>query len=388
MRKLYPFLLITAVLAGCISAEKLAQQGQYDQAIDVAVRKIRRKPKTKDIKALESAYNKANDKDRERVKFLQLQGTPDRWEEIFRIYSWMDTRQNKIKPLMPIEYAGGTPVNLPMVDYSNEMVEAKKKAAEYYYTSGVYLLEQGGKENARKAHANFLRVVHYFRDYKDVNLKITDAKLAGTSYVIFNMANKTGVPLPPSFEEDLKKISLLELNTTWLEYHTYPVKDLQYDYTILVNMKVIDVSPEDRLIIEREETKEIQDGTKYVLDEKGNVKKDTAGNDIKVPNYVTIRCKVKEIQLKKAAHIGGTLDYIDNNNGQMVKTDPIAADFFFEDRAVDVFGDQRALTPETKKLIGKPLAGFPNDFFLLQQAGGVLKNMVKDIIWRHKGLLY
>jgi hypothetical protein len=210
----------------------------------------------------------------------------------------------------------------------------------------------------------------------------------GTSYVIFKMQNNTGVPLPPNFEEELYKISLTDLNADWLQYHTHKNKDMNYDYTILVNIKEILVSPESQREIDYQETKTVPDGFTYLLDSHGNVRKDSLGNDIKVPKTKVISCSVQEMYQNKKATIAGTLDYINNGNNQLIKTDPIAADNLWEWRSAIAIGDLNALKPETSQKIGKRPAPFPPSFDMLLQAGATLKGMVKNIISQNKGVIY
>jgi hypothetical protein len=210
----------------------------------------------------------------------------------------------------------------------------------------------------------------------------------GTSYVIFKMRNTTGVPLPPSFEEELTKISLNELNGEWLKYQTYENKGLNYDYTILVNMKNINVSPEGVKEIDFTETKVIPDGFQYVLDSHGNVKKDSLGNDIKESRFKTISCNVIETYQSKKAIIAGTLDYINNSSGQLIKTEPVASEKFFEYRSYGAMGDINALKPETKAKLGNRPVPFPSGFDMLLEAGQTLKGMVKNIIYTNKAILY
>ena len=78
------------------------------------------------------------------------------------------------------------------------------------------------------------------------------------------------------------------------------------------------------------EKKEIADGFKYVYDAHGNVMKDSLGNDIKTPKTKIINCDIIETQQHKAVTISGTLDFIDLNNSQVIKTDPISSQFFFD----------------------------------------------------------
>ena len=152
-------------------------------------------------------------------------------------------------------------------------------------------------------------------------------------------------------------------------------------------MKLIDVAPESVKEIQYVESKEVQDGWDYFLDNKGNVKKDSLGNDIKKPKYKTISCTVNETYQSKKAIISGSLDYINNDNNQLIKTDPITAESFFEYRSATGIGDLNALKPETKSKLGKLPVPFPSGFNMLLQAGQNLKSMVKDIIWRNKNVL-
>lgn len=389
MKHFFYFLLVTVIIASCTSSGEYMQRGQYDMAINKAKRKVIKKPsKEKEILVLEQAYKKANDADKERIEFLKKEGRPDNWDNIFNIYSQMKSRQDNIKPMLPLKLPSkGRDATFEILNYDSEIINAKQKAAEYFYAHAMSLLEGGGKQNARNAYYELLQVKKYYNNYKDVEAQLQKAKYMGTSFVIYKMVNKTPFPLPASFEEELTKISLNELNRDWVVYDVKPNSNVNYDYTILVNMKVIDVSPEGLKEVHFDDFKQVPDGFKYELDARGNVKKDTAGNDIKVPKFKTISCKVIETQQNKKAMISGTLDFIDNRTGQIIKTDPIMAESVFAHNSATAIGDINALKPENAaKLKNKPMP-FPPGADMVLQAGQILKNMVKDIIWNNKGLL-
>jgi hypothetical protein len=298
-------------------------------------------------------------------------------------------RQDIVKALPPLSVISqNRKVVFEYINYDQEMIEAKQKAAGYFYAHGSMLLNKGDRENARTAYYELLRVKDYNADFKDVDDLIIKAAGQGTSNVLFKMKNQTGIPLPPRFEEDLGKISLEDMNRKWLRYFTKENKEVYYDYSVIINMKVIDVSPENVKEIRYTETKEVPDGWKYILDAKGNVKKDSLGNDIKVPAFKTIVCNIIETQQRKAARIAGTIDYINNRSGQLIKSDPITADAFFEHNSLLPLGDVAALKPETKAKIGSSPVPFPPDFDLLMQAGETIKKMTKDILYTNKGVIY
>lgn len=380
MKNIY-FLFIIIFLFGSCAQRKL-QQGRYDEAIRISVRKLKKKPNNaKYLRILEQAYSKANQRDNERIEYLKKEGTPDIWDEVFDSYMNMKRRQSMVKGLSFV------PPRITFVDYDNEIIQAKQKAAEYFYAHGSNLLEKGDRQSARQAYSDFQQVKKYYNDFKDVEDKINKAEELGTNNVIVKMENKANVILPKKFAEELFKISLNELNRQWLRYHTQEQKDIFYDYTVLVNIKMIDVSPEQVKEVHYTETAEVKDGWQYVLDSKGNVMKDSAGNDIKTDKIVKVACNIIETQQRKSARIAGSMDYVNNRTGQLIKTDPVTADAVFENYSAVAVGDQRALKKETKAKIGKPPVPFPPDPDMLIQAGITLKDMVKNILYTNKNLL-
>src|SRR3989304_3745622 len=102
------YLLVSIViLASCTSSQKLLQKGRYDEAINKAVKKLKKKPDSeKDILTLEKAYNLANSRDNERIKYLQIEGRADRWDEIFRLYSNLKIRQSRVRTVLPLNLNG------------------------------------------------------------------------------------------------------------------------------------------------------------------------------------------------------------------------------------------------------------------------------------------
>lgn len=385
--KNWVYILAFAIgLGACMSPKKMLDKGYYDGAIAKSVKKIKKNPtKTKHVMVLKDAYRLANQLDNDRIAFLRKEGRPDVWDEIFAVYSNMKRRQDMVRPL-PANVL--TQIHYVYVDYDQEIISAKRKAAEYFYAHAVKLLEENDKMAARKAYDELVRLKRLYPNYKDVEQLLQEAHYKGTNFVIFEMKNATRVPLPPDFESELVKLSLSELNNKWTAFENKKIKGRNYDYAILVNMKRIDVSPEHVKEVDREEKKEVEDGFDYALDANGNVMKDTAGNDIKIARYKEIVCYITEYQMHKQAIISGSIDFIDLRSGQLVKSEPITSEFIFDHIWVNVKGDKRALSPKTRKMIKNKPMPFPDDFSLLLNTGQVMKNMTKEIIWRHKNLFY
>ena len=62
---------------------------------------------------------------------------------------------------------------------------------------------------------------------------------------------------------------------------------------------------------------------------KGNVMKDTAGNDIKIKKYKEIQCTVIESHQNKDCNINGEIEFISTNPQSLLKKQPIAAEHSF-----------------------------------------------------------
>jgi hypothetical protein len=124
-----------------------------------------------------------------------------------------------------------------------------------------------------------------------------------------------------------------------------------------------------------------------VLDEKGNVKKDSLGNDIKSPKYKTITFNLIETIQTKSARVSGKLEYFNVVRNEFLREDPVTSDAFFEHRCLMAVGDINALKPETWAKLGSSPIPFPHDLDLLDQAGNTLKAMVRDIVVRNRDIV-
>lgn len=383
MRLIGLLLIICFVLSSCTSSRKLLEKGKYDQAIEKSVKALRKDPgDTKEFNVLKEAYQKANYFDNDRIAYLKNEGRSENWLEIYTLYSQLESRQNWIESL-----PGNLPNRFELVDYDEYLIDSKENAAEFAYQKGMEYLDRGDKESARLAYREFEEVQYLYGDYKNVAQHMQEARFLGTSHVLFRVENNSEVLLPRDFDYELRKISLKDLNDQWTNYDTYADTSLVYDYYIELNLDDIRISPER---IDKEsytETAEIQDGLKYVFDENGNVKKDSLGNDIKVPNMITVSADITESRQFKHGIISGSLDYIDLNTDQLLKTEDISVDAIFEHFSAVFSGNEKALSEETKRKLRSRPVPFPSDESLLLDAAELLKNESKAIVLSNRNVL-
>jgi hypothetical protein len=387
-RDLLIFFAITIILSGCGSSKKQLERGNYDAAIATAVRQLRKKPDdTKQIATLERSMKVVTDQDNERIRFLKMEGRPQNYDEIYLIYKRLSDRQALVRTVMPLK-DGNREVDIPYVDYLPEMISAKKKSADFYYAHGNELMKTGLKENYRQAYAEFIRAKDYVGDYEGIDSKINEAKYLGMSRVFVALQNTTMLKFPRDFEEDLLTVDLQALNSEWVEFTTLNLdKNVQYDYFINVNVKNILVSPDQTSQLDSVIKRDVEDGFAYQLDKKGNVMKDTLGNDIKVKKYKTLQCAIISTLQTKTCRIEGDIETIQVNPNKLLKKDPMGAQSTFEHVSARAIGDVGALNASQLERTKAQAIPFPSDIEMVIRCSEGLKQAIRGSIQSNRRLI-
>jgi hypothetical protein len=390
MKRIVPFIFIlTIILSGCGSSKKQLQKGNYDAAIDKAVKQLRRDSKdVKQIEILDQSYKVANDRDNERIRFLKMEGRPNNWDEIYLVYKALNDRQSLVRTVTPLTMNGRS-VDYSYVDYMPEMVNAKRKAADFYYAHGNELMKSGIKESYRQAFAEYLRAKNYIGDYEGIDNKIQDAKYLGMSKVFVSIQNSSILKFPKEFEQDLLALDLPSLNSEWVEYHTQNLNDnTQYDYFVNVNIKNIAVSPDQTSQRDSVIKRDVEDGFTYVFDKKGNVMRDTLGNDIKLKKYKTLQCALVESIQSKACRIDGDVEVIQMNPNKVLKKDPIGAQSSFENISSRALGDTQALNAQQLQRTRSAPVPFPSDIEMVVRCSETLKMAIRGAIQNNRRFIF
>ena len=378
---------ILFIFSSCTNTQKLIDNGNYDEAIEYATRKLRgkTKKKAKYVAALETGFRKANVRDMKRLNHLRKNAIerPQNWERILDIADQIDERQRLIDPLLPVIDKEGYQANFKFVHTASILSEAKNEAAEVLYKSALAHLkkaEQGIKLAGRFAYRDLDKVSRYKRNYKDVNSLLRKARELGTTHVLLSVKNSAPVVLPAAFEREIKRITVRDMQGRWTEYHTKANENTTIDIRVIMNINDIDVSPErvnERAYVDQ---KEIQDGYEYLYDENGKAVVDSSGTHIKIPVKRIITAEVIESFQHKTAIVSGNLDFFDPQTKELLRSTPISVETVFENYASTYRGDRRALSSDSKRRIGNSPRPFPSDESLLLEAADRLKPIIKKKI--------
>ena len=385
--------LILISMTSCANPEKLVESGNYDAAIDYCVRKLAgKKKKTELVQALEIAFEKANQQNMREIKQIQARDRKEEFYKIIDLANRIENRQRKVEPLLPLYDENGYKSNFEFVKTDILIEDSKKKSAEYWYAEGKKLLAKArasrSKLDARDAYKAFENVEKYLRNYKETRIYREEALSMSIVHYLVRINNESNVIMPTQMRDQLLDINLSDLNSLFRIYHKEAIQGMEYDGEVVLSIDEVIFSPESVNTREFEEEKEIKDGWKYVLDENGNVAKDSLGNDIKEDNFVIIKAMLLDSKQFKSAAVAARADFYNLRSRQKMKTVTVGTESNFVHISTRLLaGDRRALQAKTKRRLGIGPVPFPSNEQLLMNAAPDIRRNLIHAIRNNKSLL-
>ena len=381
-------ILFVIFLSSCGNVKEIQNaiySGQFDQAIDLSLEKIKKKKGKKSadpyVQLLKEAYDKAVQRDKTLIKKLSKDPNPDKWRQIYETYLLLDTRQDKIKPVLPLYLVKqNKQVTFAMEDYTDKIINAKQHLVAHLYKKAKILLKSHNKADIRQAYDILDELDRIDTGYKDVSQLMQQAHERGMTYALVKIVNETNKVIPKKLQDELLNFSSYGASNFWVDYHNKKQGGRQYDYTIKLKFKQINLSPDQERDKEVIEEKEIQDGYTYQKDANGRIVKDSLGNPIKIPRMVKIRSKVHLYQQYKEAQVVAQAEVIDNRTGQRIDNFPLQSKYVFEHTFATYSGDKRAIRREYIDFLKERRIPFPTSEQMIYDAAQDIKMQFKDIL--------
>jgi hypothetical protein len=372
---------IIFLASSCRTGQYLVEHGDYDAAIEHATDRLRgrKHKKERHVLTLETAFRRANERDLASIDHLKASDRPEQWERIHHIALNINRRQQLVAPLLPLTTKDGYTANITFLEIEGLVRDSREKAAEHLYNLAIEHINQaenGDRAAARTAHHHLMQIEQrYFPNYRDSYQLRARARQLGTAQVLVTMNPQTPQRLPRSFATQLMSTAQYRLGSDeWREFDYSPEPGKTYDFKVVVTVQDIDIAPERVSERSYREEKEIEDGYEYVLDQRGNVMKDTLGNDIKRKRFVWIAADVLEVYQTKAARVQAALEVYDGRHQNLLQSSPLSTEIRFEHYASTFRGDQRALSDQSRCRIGSQPRPFPSNEDMLVQAADNMKH--------------
>ncbi|WP_420322787.1 hypothetical protein [Flagellimonas sp.] len=387
---LFSFLIVLAACGGVKKTQEALNSGNYVSAMNRAIKNLTdnktKKGNQTYVLLLEDAFAKNAQREMEQIAFLKNDGNPANLETIYNKYLQLRQIQERIRPLMPLPiYEEGREASFDFANYDSRIVATKNNLSEYLYSNANNLLTSAKEKADYRAAYNELKYLQEINPgFKETVSKMDYAYNKGLEYVRVEIGNDTQQIIPERLEEELLDFNGYGLDNFWMEYHANPLADIKYDYALNLNFREINISPEQ--VKEKEIIKEklVKDGFEYVLDDNGNVAKDSLGNDIKVDKFKKVTCNFYQFTQFKAAQIGAKVSFTDLESGQELNSYPLSSEFVFEHIYANYRGDKRALDTDLITLLDVRAVPFPTNEQMVYDAGEDLKLRLKSIITQNR----
>lgn len=381
MKPILALTLLMIMFSSCSSVQKMMDQGRYDDAIHNSVKKLTGKAKKeKYVRILEDAFQKANTRDMRGIEMNQVTNTAESWKQIISLTSRIQSRQDKIEPLLPLESQDGYRAKFSFVKLEQIRKDAVSTAVALYMDRMFELADaarNGDKGAAQEAHILIDQIKTLDHTINNNSLQ-QEMRELGTNHILVEVDNQSRALLPAGWAEEILASDLYAKDKTWERFYNSNSARSKFDYVATIVILDVLTSREEFRERSQDYTKEIVDGWEYVLDSRGNVLKDSLGNDVKRDKYVKVNATVVEYLQEKRSLIRSRLDVTSFNKQNKLISRPIEYEQRFEHIARNVYGDERALESKLRGTVQR--VPYPSDSEMLWGALRGLKPLVYDEI--------
>lgn len=322
-------------LFACTSSKQQFEKGNYEKAVALSIKKLRKKPdNSKQKNILKAAYQYAVQVSEEKIKQHQQSTDRFKWDRVIKQYQKMQQLYTDL-----LQCPACLSIVSP-VDLQNELNQALAQGAQIYVEEGQKALATKEKEGGRLAYRHFAQAKAYQNDYGNIDLMLNEARIQGTEII--------GISRIPVSSK------VLELNTAFfLQQLTQALNDLNYFFAVFAPLEqlvaqnqladqVVDLSFDD-YYIGQTYIKEVRESLVRDSVKVGEVT-DSLGTKYAV--YGEVKADLQRFE--KTIESGGLLNIaiVEPNSRSVLFQQKIPSTTIWENNWASYQGDKRALTKE------------------------------------------
>lgn len=352
--KLYFLLSFCALLlvVSCKNAQKLYDHGDYDQAVELATRKLQKKPgDTKMLAVLQDAYRFAVDGHEGRIRSLSASAGELRAENIYREYLQLQSLYEAIRKT-PSAYDAVKPT-----DYSSYVDTYREEAGNARFDRGLDLMEQNTRSGYREAYYEFQKALVLKPGDLSIRQKMDEAFDLAVTNVIVLPLTRVGLQYG-SYNFDYhnfnnRLVRYLQDNKPGKFVRYFPEsdplhRDVRADH--FVDMRFSDVN-----IGRYRDQRDTREVSKQVVSKEIIVSKDSV-----VKEYITVKARITITTrvIEANALLQATIREFNNRR---LWSDVFRGDYQWSYSFATYTGDERALSNEDKMLINQREAWPPSN---------------------------
>lgn len=347
--KLYTPVLFLLLLVSCRSAEKLYNRGDYDAAVELASKKLAKKPGNKElIQIVRDAYRFAVEDHESRIRNLEISSSDLRYEKILSEYSSLQRLYDAIRR-SPTAYD----VVQPM-DYSSYLQTYREEAGNVREFRGDDLMAQNTKNSFREAYYEYQKALALKPGDLALKQKMDEAYSAAVIQVSIQPLSRFGLQYAQysydygQFDQDMLRYLNNHRQGPFLNFYGMSQPGVRADFAVELRFSDVNIGRYN----DQRETREV---SKKVVS-----KEIVHGKDSVSYEYITVKAKITVTtrRLQANALLQATAREVETN--RRVWSDTYRGDYNWVATFATYTGDERALSDEDKRMINSREA-FPPD---------------------------
>lgn len=372
MQKVFTYTLIGSFffLFACSSPKNQFEKGNYEKAVELSIKRLRKKPTNSKQKAiLKAAYGYAVQVSEQKI--IQFEQRTDRfkWDNVIPQYRQMQKLYTEL-----LQCPGCLAVVSP-VDYQAKLNKSLSLGAEAYVKAGENALATKQKEEGRRAYRYFLSAKNYQDNYAGIDDLIQAAQNLGTEII-----GISGIPVASKG---------LELNAAFFQQQLLQLlNQLNYRFATFISLETLQANAQrpDQIVDLSFDGYTI--GQTYLKETRETVARDSVKvgevqDSLGKTTWIYGKVEAVIQRFEKTVESGGLLNIaiIQPTTQQVLYQQKLPSTFVWENDWLLYQGDKRALTDEELNLAKNKerLPPPPQELFyaftrpLFDQTAGVLR---------------
>jgi hypothetical protein len=360
-------------MAGCRSATKLYDKGNYDESVQVAVKKLQKDPNDAKLQSvIKDAYKYAVADHENRIRNYEGNTSELKDEWIYNEYAGLQNLYNAIFKA-PTAFELVKPTN-----YSDQLNEYGDRAADVHYQHGMGYMQHGDKESFKMAYHEFQTASQFKVGDQAIGQAMGDAYEAALTRVVVLPIDEFGYRYSSysgemkSFNDEIIRNFQSGSNNEFV--HFFSARDAQgrgiiADEIVEMRFSTLEIGKVQDNNSVREISKEVV--TKETVYKPDSVVKQTA----------TVKAKITTT--KRTIFSQGNLKIsVRDAAGHYLWNDDIRGTHTWSTEFTAYTGDERALSEDDKKLCGKKMEAAPQEDFIMRN---IKQSILNDCISRVRG---
>jgi len=414
-RPAYSVIIVALILAGCAaftqygklekSARQSYLQGNYDAAFYQCAQALKMKPDYAKAQSLiQEAYRNAVSEHETRIRSLKQSSAKFKWDDVVSEYEQLIKINHTVNslPTLTVKQTGEA-IKFDTKDYSKQISDARKNAADAHYQEGDRLSKVNTLDCQKQAAKEFKKAQYYVPGYRDASERYEVCRKAGIKRMaIIPFENRSGKTQYGAIEEmitddiitnvmnDPNAMEFLEIVSRdqlmqVMQEQKLGLTGVINDQTAVELGKVLGVhelltgkitqiiyTPPRTASQTYSVEREVADHKEKYYNKKGKLKERWV--------WVKVSADITEYTKTAGASINGSYQIIDVATAKIKKSQSFKGSSHFQCKWGVFTGDKRALSDANKQLLAKTEQFAPPAEELVNEAARNLSNSLASTL--------